>query len=100
MRMADRYREGVRLITLQLSTFRQEHFDHRLHLALIRMTATNNRFLDRVRRIFRHRQSGERRREQGNAARLPQHQRIAWACVHKGFFDRRLTWAMGLNEIA
>ena len=68
----------------------QQHADHHGDLAFVGMARAGDRFLDEVRGVLEHRQTGARRRQHHHAARLAEFQGRAGIDVHEGLFDRGL----------
>ena len=58
--------------------------------ALLRVAGADDRLLHRVRRVFGDRQSGARRHQHGDAARLSELQRRRGIAIDEGRLDRRL----------
>ena len=87
MRVADCDGKRVRRIGALEVRRRQQDADHGLHLRLLGVTASDDRFLDEVGGILADRQPAPRRRHQHNAARLAKLQSRARAGGNERLFD-------------
>ena len=66
---------------------RHQHPHHHVDLLLVAMADADHRLLDRVGRIFGDCQSGQRRNQHGDAARLAELQRRGGILVDEGLLD-------------
>jgi hypothetical protein len=69
---------------------RQLQADHMIDLTLVGVADTDHRFLDGIRGILAHIQTGLRRNEQSDAAGLPKLQCCNGVFIDEGLFDCRV----------
>ena len=87
MGVAYRDRERVGRIGRLRIGLRQQHADHHANLSLLSVPGADDRLLHQVGRIFRNRQSGDRRHQHGDAARLSELEGCGRILVDEGRLD-------------
>ncbi len=90
MRVTDRDRQRVGGVLGLRIGFRQQHADHHSYLRLLAVAGADHGLLHLVGRIFGDRQSGARRHQHGDAARLAELQGRGGVAVDESVLDRRL----------
>ena len=77
----------------------QETIDHRLHLFLAGMPRAHHAFLDMIGRVFGDFETGTRRSQQRDRARMAELQRRRWILVHESLFECDAVWRELRNDL-